>query len=86
MRQQNAEESTGSVHNRSLHAGGKRQANVEENVLDRGLRDAQYRQLPALTRIQAGNRLTLRQREEQQQRAGKQKAKTILDGTSSVAI
>ena len=51
VRQQDAEEGSGSVHNRALHAGGKRQAHVEENVLDRRLRNAQYRQLPALTRI-----------------------------------
>ena len=51
VRQQDAEEGAGGVHNRALHAGGKRQANVEENVLDGRLRDAQYRQLAALTGI-----------------------------------
>jgi hypothetical protein len=69
MRQDHAEEDAGGVHDRRLHAAGVGQADIEEDVLDRGLGQAQQGDLTYLTSVQREDGLLHRRRHDQQDRA-----------------
>ena len=58
MRHEDAEEDPGRVHDGRLHAGGVGQTDVEEDVLDHGLGQAQQGDLPHLPRIEAEHLLS----------------------------